>query len=276
MRTDGSECNAAGARSPSARRMPFRALCFASAIVTTALGGSLFGRLAAAPPPEVEMAGYATTLVGRSQSQRHNARLSAEQINGRIVPPGGVFSFVKSVNSWSVDRGYVKAPVSFDGELLRAFGGGVCQTSTTLYNAALLSGMEIVERHSHEFTAHYVPPGQDAAVAFPSLDLRFRNPYPWPVRISATVKNEKLEVRLFGAAKPDLQYRVVAETLQRTPPTRITGRGAGPESYIRSPGAVGCRVVAFRLGLKNGVAVRHDRLSDDTYRAMDRIVVVGD
>lgn len=246
-------------------------------VAMVVLSGSVFGRLAAAPPPEVEMAGYATTLVGRSRSQRHNARLSAEQLNGKIVPPGATFSFAKAVQSWSADRGYVKAPVSFDGELVRAFGGGVCQTSTTLYNAALLSGMEIVERHSHEFAAHYVPPGQDAAVAFPSLDLRFRNPYPFPVRIQAAARNERLKVRILGARKPDLEYSVATEVLQRTIPSRLTGSEPGDTgAYIRSPGAVGCRVVAYRLALKDGRAVRRERLSDDTYRAMDRVVVTGD
>jgi vancomycin resistance protein YoaR len=242
-----------------------------------ALSGSLFGRLAAAPPPDVEMAGYATCLLGRSRSQRHNARLSAEQLNGKIVPPGAVFSFAKAVQSWSVDRGYVKAPVSFDGELIRAFGGGVCQTSTTLYNAALLSGMEIVERHSHDFAAHYVPPGHDAAVAFPSLDLRFRNPYSFPVRIQAAAKDDRLHVRILGARKPDLEYRIVTEALQRTTPARLTGTGpADSGAYLRSPGAVGSRVVTYRLALRDGKAVRRDRLSDDTYRAMDRVVVIGE
>lgn len=247
------------------------------AIVTVvALSGSLFGRLAAAPPPEVEMAGYATTLMGRSRSQRHNARLAAEQLNGKIIPSGATFSFAKAVQSWSVDRGYVKAPVSFDGELVKAFGGGVCQTSTTLYNAALLAGMEIVERHAHDFAAHYVPPGQDAAVAFPSLDLRFRNPYAWPVRIQAAVRGDRLEARIFGARKPPLEYRIVTQTLQRTTPSRLTGDASGESgAYLRSPGAVGCRVVAYRLALKNGQAVRRDRLSDDTYRAMNRVVIAG-
>jgi vancomycin resistance protein VanW len=267
-------------RTQSCLRQGQAALRIASAVGLLAmvvLSGSIFGRLAAAPPPEVEMAGYATSLIGRSRSQRHNARLSAEQLNGKIVPAGATFSFAKAVQSWSVDRGYVKAPVSFDGELVRAFGGGVCQTSSTLYNAALLSGMEILERHSHDFTAHYVPPGQDAAVAFPSLDLRFRNPYRWPVRIVAATKGERLQVRILGAQKPELQYHVTTETLQRTLPSRLAGHGPSDTgSYLRSPGAVGCRVVAYRIGLRGGHAVRRERLSDDTYRAMDRVVVAGD
>src|SRR5438132_13609304 len=102
-----------------------------------ALGIGLAGKLAVAPNPTVELAAFATSLNGRTASQRHNAMLSANDLNGSIVPPGEVFSFNKAVKTWSADEGYVKAPVSYDGELVRAYGGGVCQTSTTLYNAAL-------------------------------------------------------------------------------------------------------------------------------------------
>src|SRR5687767_11452496 len=121
-----------------------------------------FLRLLGAPNPQIEMAGYATSLLGRTSGQRHNARLAAEAINGKAIAPGEVFSFNRAVKSWSVDQGYVKAPVSFDGELVRAFGGGVCQTSSTLYNAALLAGLPIIERHPHVFRPQYIAPGRDA------------------------------------------------------------------------------------------------------------------
>jgi vancomycin resistance protein VanW len=243
-----------------------------------AMAGSLFGRLAAAPPSEVEIGGYATSLVGRTSSQRHNARLSAEDLNGKVIPPGKEFSFNRAVKSWSMDRGYVKAPVSFDGELVRAFGGGVCQTSTTLYNAALLAGLPIEERHSHVFVAHYVPPGQDAAVAFPGIDLRFKNPYPWPIRIKARTFNDRLEVRLFGAERPKRKVEIAADVLSVTEPERMTRSvsvGAG-HNYIRNPGSQGCRVVTYRLTSGAGGSVQRERLSDDTYQAMNRIIRLDD
>jgi vancomycin resistance protein VanW len=239
------------------------------------VGGGVFVRLAAAPSPEVEIGGYATSLYGRTSSQRHNARLAAEELNGTIIPPGAVFSYNATVKSWSVDRGYVKAPVSYDGELIRAFGGGVCQTSTTLYNAALLAGLPILERHSHTFAAHYAPPGQDAAVAHPGIDLRFRNPYAWPVRIRALAKNGRIEVRLYGAAKPKQEAQVVTKVLSSTEPARLTrmvNSGDGGRGFVRSPGAAGGRVVAYRIFSENGAEVWRERLSDDTYQAMDRVL----
>ena len=111
------------------------------------IGTYIVGRLAAAPSPTVTVSSFATSLKGRTPSQLHNARLSANELHGEMIPPEGVFSFNRAVKTWTSDEGYVKAPVSYDGELIPAYGGGVCQTSTTLYNAALLAGMPIVERH---------------------------------------------------------------------------------------------------------------------------------
>lgn len=246
-----------------------------------ALGGALFAHLLNAPPPQVEIGGYATSLGGRTPGQRHNAELSAHALDGRVIKPGGVFSFNRAVQSWSVDQGYVKAPVSFDGELVRAFGGGVCQTSTTLYNAALLAGLPIRERHPHVFAPRYVPPGRDAAVAYPGVDLRFANPYPWPIRIHARARGDRLEIRVFGAKRPDTAVEITAEALSRTVPARLTrvvsrpGPSAG-RVYLRSPGATGFRVITARVFYRAGREQRRERLGDDTYPALNRIVQLNE
>jgi len=242
-----------------------------------AAGGALFARLATAPPPQVELAGYATSLKGRTISQRHNARLAAQALDGYVLAPGAVFSFNKVVRSWSLDQGYVKAPVSFDGELVRAYGGGVCQTSSTLYNAVLLAGLPIVERHPHVFAPTYIAPGRDAAVAQYVIDLRFRNPYSWPIRLRATARGDRLEVRLFGKERSEEQVQITQETLSTTPPARLTrviqrpGAAAG-RTCLRSPGAIGARVVTYRVFSAGGRELRRERLSDDTYPAMNQVI----
>lgn len=245
--------------------------------VLAGMGGMLFFRLSAPPRREVELAGYATNLKGRTTSQRHNARLAAEALDGKTIAPGAVFSFNRTVKSWSEDQGYVKAPVSYDGELVKAYGGGVCQTSTTLYNAALLAGLPIVERHSHVFAPHYVPPGRDAAVAQYTVDLRFRNPYPWPIRIRAAAEGDRLDIRLYGAERPATSVQVVADVLSASRPARLTRVVYRPTSvagraFLRNPGATGYRVVTYRVFSRNGREVRRERLADDSYEAMDRIV----
>ena len=151
----------------------------AAALLLIPIGGLFYGFGAVSAAQETELAGYATSLRGRTAAQSGPTRQKAAQaINGKIIAPGATFSYNQTVKSWSWDAGYVKAPVSYDGELVKAYGGGVCQTSTTLYNAALLAGLPIVERHAHTFAPHYVPPGRDAAVAQYDIDLRFQKPLP--------------------------------------------------------------------------------------------------
>jgi len=248
-------------------------------LLLLALAGLLLFRLAPGASPEVALAGYATSLRGRTVSQRHNARRAAEALDGKIIAPGAVFSFNRTVRSWSEDQGYVKAPVSYDGELVHAYGGGVCQTSTTLYNAALLAGLPILERHPHVFAPHYVPPGRDAAVAQRDIDLRFRNPYAWPIRIRATARRDRLDIRLFGAERPTETVQVTEEPLAEITPARLTRvvhrpDGRAGRAFVRNPGATGCRIVTYRVFSQNGQERRRERLSDDTYQAMNRIIQV--
>ena len=243
------------------------------------LGAVLLGMLNEPAPREVELAGFATSLEGRTDSQRINARKAADALDGKVVGPGAVFSFNKIVKSWSFDQGFLKAPVSYDGELVRAYGGGVCQTSTTLYTAALLAGLPILERHSHVFVPHYVPPGRDAAVAQQTIDLRFRNPYPWPIRIRSVGERDRIAIRILGARLPRHNFDIETNVLNSITPQRLTRvvyrpGGTAGRAYLRNPGAVGCRVVTYRVALDGATEVRRERLSDDTYEAMNRIVQV--
>jgi len=234
-----------------------------------------FWRLLGAPNPQLEMAGYATSLQGRTQGQRHNARLAAEAINGKVIEPDAVFSFNRAVKSWTVDQGYVKAPVSFDGELVRAFGGGVCQTSTTLYNAALLAGCPVLERHPHSFRPLYCPPGRDAAVAYPGVDLRIKNPYAWPIHIRATAHDNRLDVRLMGAQAPTQQARIETQILSHSAPSRQTRKSQkGNAPFRRAIGLDGYRVVSYRVIYKNGRALRRESLGDDTYAVMNDVTAL--
>ncbi|HEV2474759.1 MAG TPA: VanW family protein [Chthonomonadales bacterium] len=282
----GGGRNRAPAYAQSAGRetaVPKRAFRAAEALIWAILimlAGGLFQQLRALPVrKDVELAGYATSLRERTWSQRHHAALAARALNGRVVAPGETFSFNHAVRSWSWDCGYVKAPVSYDGELVKAFGGGVCQTSTTLYNAALLAGMQIVERHSHVFAPHYVAPGRDAAVAQYQIDLRFRNPYSWPVRIAASSTRDRLDIRILGARNSPETVQVYERILDRTLPLRLTciARRATivpGRAYVRNPGATGYRVITYRVFTLHGRQVRVERLGDNSYMAMNRLVQV--
>ncbi|MDO8587234.1 MAG: VanW family protein [Armatimonadota bacterium] len=221
------------------------------------------------------MAAYRTGLDGRTDAQIHNVRLAVRSIDGKLIAPSGEFSFNRAVGSWSPDRGYVKAPVSYDGELIPSWGGGVCQASTTLYNAALLGGMEVQERHKHRFPVRYAPPGQDAAVAQMDIDLRFRNPYEWPVKIEAEVEGNGLVCRLLSQRPLGRRIAVQREVRQVTPPGEVIRlRDSDPRGLrwrVVNSGAPGMQVAVYRRITTDGRSVR-EMISEDTYPPMNRLL----
>lgn len=234
-------------------------------LVSFGLAG--FGTVALmSAPKERCLASFTTMVDGRSRNQRHNALLSAEKLNGVVIPAGDTFSFNKRIGSFSRDGGYRKAPVSYNGQLINSFGGGVCQTSTTAYNAALHAGMEIVERNRHRFAPNYVAPGLDAAVAYYTIDLKIKNPYPFPVKVRAGIDKSRLTVGFYGTGDPfsvklDTQVRQV-----RMPGTFEMGdrQSAG---RMRNTGKPGYFVQVFRT--VNG---KRELVSSDNYPAMEMVV----
>jgi len=228
-------------------------------------------------PGERALGGYTTSLVGRTRGQRANAIRAARAINGIVIESGREFSFNRAVGSWTPDRGYVLAPVSYEGELAVDWGGGVCQTSSTLYNAALLAGLEIAERHRHARAPGYVPPGRDAAVAQYDVDLRVRNPYCWPVRIHALIADESLGFQFLGRERgpmASVQCEPLA-ALDAAEVMRFDERlSAGQRSTINR-GRRGVRVAVYRTYLRGPLAGSRELVSQDSYPPVNRVVELG-
>ncbi len=215
------------------------------------------------------LSAYATGLGGRTPNQQYNARRAALQVDGSVVEPGQTFSFNNAVGQWSSRQGYLLAPVSYNGTLVDDFGGGVCQTSTTVYNAALLAGMQIVERHSHTFAPGYVSAGRDAAVAYENVDLRFRNPYSFPVVLHARVINSYMICGITAMQNPPYHITVDTRVLDTfRAPTAPPQPGEGlRKSRWQIRGRPGVRVLTIRRCYdSSGNLVRTDQISDNTYR----------
>ena len=244
-------------------------------------GALMLGALAAwallMPGPEHEIAAYTTSFEGRTRSQIHNATLAAGGINNMVLMPGDTFSFLKAVGDWTADRGYVKAPVSHDGELVRSWGGGVCQVSTTLYNAALLAGLQIVERHPHHWPARYAPLGRDAAVAYSDIDLKFRNNLPEPIRIVCSTDGESLRFRILSRYMP--KQRAIVETVVESvtkPGEVIQDRASGNGRWrLVNRGHPGFCVATYRR-LESSRGARLELVSVDRYPEMHRIVRIAE
>lgn len=224
------------------------------------------------------MGSYTTDLSARTPHQRFNARRAARLIDGLVVKPGGVFSFDDAVGGWSADQGYLKAPVSYDGVLIDDYGGGVCETSTTLYNAALLAGLPIIERHAHSFSPSYAPPGRDAAVAYPSADLKFRNDTGSPLTIRLEETGSRLACRLLSPARSHPRLTVTSSILDRTPPSAVSPgqiedaarAGTMRRTRWRVRGRDGARVAVYRTWYSDNDVPRRQVVSDDTYLPISR------
>jgi vancomycin resistance protein VanW len=217
---------------------------------------------------------FVTSLRDRTPNQSHNVALATRTISGRWLAPGETFSFNRSVGSWSSDTGYRHAPVSYDGELVPSWGGGVCQASTTLYNAALLAGLTVVERHRHRWVPRYVPPGRDAAVAYSNIDLKIRNDHPWPVRLEGEVRGDLVEFRIVGRGNPESRWEIRQKVdAVREPQVILQGAAPGGSGRVRNPGRAGARVRTTRVELRGGAEVRRELLTDDSYPAMNRLLL---
>lgn len=235
-------------------------------VVSVILIGWLITSLASGARVSHTFASYSTPLEGRMTNQRHNAALCVAKLDGAVINSGEIFSFNQSVGTWSRDKGYRRAPVSFGGTLVDSWGGGVCQTSTTLYNAALLAGLDIVERHKHHYAPTYIVAGRDAAVAFPNIDLKIHNPYEFAVKIVGKVTSSGVTIEIVGEGDKSASIRIEQVVSDFNPPSEFV-IGAGRYGRVRNPGHAGFSVETYRI-----VRDKRELLSADEYPVMNRIV----
>ncbi len=222
---------------------------------------------------------FSTSFAGSSVGRSHNVRLSAESFKGMLIMPGQEVSYNKTTGPRQERYGYKEAPVIENGTLIPGIGGGVCQTSTTLYNALLLADIKIIERSPHSIAPGYVPRGTDAAVATGYLDLVFRNDFDYPVMIDSKVEGTRVYFYIYGdmdnrdysinistshvATIPYKVHENIDDTIQ--PGTR----------ELLQEGRNGYKVNAFKSIVKNGVTVSTKQISHDYYRERDYIYKVG-
>jgi hypothetical protein len=171
---------------------------------------------------------FTTRFAGSGPDRKNNIALSAAGFNGRRLDPGEEFSFNRSTGPRTEARGYREANIILNGRFEKGAGGGVCQTSTTLYNAALLAGMEIKEAHRHSLPVSYVAPSFDAAVSGGTMDLRFANPGPGPAFIRSVFTGDALRVEFYGAKNPcriERRSEKLAELTDYTDEHIVDGEG---------------------------------------------------
>lgn len=208
-----------------------------------------------------------------------NLRLASEKINGKVLAPGETFSYNKTVGARTIEAGYKNAKVYESGKVVDGIGGGICQVSSTLYNAALLANLEIVERRNHQFVTSYVEAGRDATVVYGQTDFKFKNTRKYPIRIVVTTNAGILKISIFGIKEEnEYTFKFNTKTVSSIPyKTQYIEDSSLAErtEKVEQKGANGLITETYITKMLNGKVVSTELLSKDTYSAMTRIIRRG-
>lgn len=223
------------------------------------------------------LAAFRTPLQGAETGRIENITLAAAYLDGAEIGPGGVFSFNETVGPREERRGFVPAPEIYNGEYVTGIGGGVCQVSSTLYNAALLAGMQIIERMHHSRPLSYVPLGRDATVSYGELDFSFQNLLPFAVQLRAAVRDGYVEIQLWGEER--LPAEVLVETMAEEvimPELHIDTDPSLPfgVEWLADEGLPGWRVEVHRI-VRWSDRTEREIVSFDEYPPRPQRVLIG-
>lgn len=221
---------------------------------------------------------FVTRFNPNDLNRSENVMLAAKAIDGVLLKPGGEFSFNQVVGPRELERGFRAAPEIVDGEIVPGVGGGICQVSSTLYNAALLSGLSIKERTNHAKPLSYVEMGRDATVVYGALDFRFINNSDSPLLLRSEIVENKLYVGLFGKAPLEKQFEIISLERELVSPNvveKIDQNLAPGEIHIEKSGGPGWRIRTLRLMKEDGKTVLREDMGKDFYWPDDKVVKIG-
>lgn len=228
---------------------------------------------------------FSTSFATSSEGRKNNIRLALSKINGAVIEGGEEFSFNKRVGARTEKNGFELAKIIVGGEYTDGVGGGVCQVSTTLYNAALTAGMHVTKVRNHTILPSYVPPSLDAMVNSGDSDLRFTNPYTTPVFVKAESVGDTARITFYGAEPPYI-IRTFSREISRTavPADReITDveckyvpADSEPGTRVRvSYGHSGVKSEGYlKYFTRSGAFVREEKIRSDTYAETQGIIAV--
>lgn len=226
--------------------------------------------------------GKFSTIFKESQISRSaNVRNALSFINGTVVYPGETFSVADTIYPLTSDNGYAEAPSYAGGQVVDSLGGGVCQVSTTLYNAVLLAELEIVERAPHSMVVSYVKPAMDAAIAGDYKDFKFKNSSEVPIYIHGSASGGVLTFIIYGEeTRPSSRtIKYVSEIVETIEPGKdvVTKDKTKPKSYekVTQEAHIGYVANLFKIVYENGSETSKEKINYSKYKAEPRYVIKG-
>ncbi len=229
-----------------------------------------------------DLLGSFTTSFSTSSSNRcKNVSSGASHINGTVLYPGEEFSAYETVSPFTEANGYAMAGSYLNGEVVDSMGGGICQVSTTLYNAVLRAELNVTERSPHSMTVHYVDLSEDAAIAGTYKDFKFVNSTEYPIYIEGyTTSDKKITFNIYGKETRDKNRTISFESqmVSETPATTIlqedAGQGIGYKA-VSSKGSSGYVAELYKIVKVNGVETDRIKVNKSTYKGTNRVVTYG-
>jgi vancomycin resistance protein YoaR len=221
-----------------------------------------------------------TSFSSSNANRRNNVTLCSNAINGQVLMPGAVFSFNDVVGIRTPERGYLEAGAYVSGKLVESIGGGICQVSSTLYNAALQANLKITSRRNHSITVGYLPVGLDATVNWGTIDLAFENNTDYPIQIQMWVENTTtLYAAIIGTKTDSTKVVMETEVLENIPYgiteniNPLMAPGAKPRTVTSGHNQM--KVDTYRvIQDSNGKELSRTLESHNTYRMMNRVVEI--
>lgn len=225
------------------------------------------------------LAFHETSYTTSPENRKINVRLAASRVSDIILAPGEEFSYNKIVGPRTAEKGFKMAHVYSNGRIIDDYGGGICQVSSTLYNAVLKAGLRVTERRNHMFTVSYALPGLDATVSYGSIDFRFINNTDWPIKIVNNTNSSKVGFTIVGTNLfAERKYEYVREIVKEIPYNTQTIEDSTlyiGESKVEQNGSAGYVLNVYRLIKENGVVVKKEFIYRDSYQPLDKIQRVG-
>ena len=229
-----------------------------------------------------DLLGSFTTSYSSSGSNRSgNVANGCRLINGTVLYPGEEFSAYDTIKPFTEENGYFLAGSYLNGQVVESLGGGICQVSSTLYNAVLRAELQVVERNSHSMVVNYVDKSADAAIAESSgKDFRFVNNTDYPIYIEGYTENKKITFNIYGVETRDPGRKVEfeSEIITETVPDHedIVADASQPIGYVSATSAhIGYTAKLWKIVYENGVEVSREVVNNSTYKATPRTAVVG-
>ena len=224
-----------------------------------------------------ELGRYSTSLENKEENTIYNIRLASEVINGILVKPQEIFSFNKYVGPAEKADGYKEGTIIANGVFVNGYGGGICQVSSTLYNAVLLANLPIVERYNHSVygeATKYVPLGQDAAIFYGFKDLKFKNNSDHVIVIFSKVFRDTIQVSIFGGNENKAEVEIISKDKRVIEYPVIREKDskleAGQERVVQE-GVPGYQIKTYRIVRKDGEE-KIEFLAEDTYKSVPMII----